>query len=89
MWVEDEEGNTDYCKTVIIVQDIQNICGGPDGGKIYGQAISIKNRIDTIPATNVKYFLFRNVINLYKELTSSEGKYLFGNLIKDTYTLGA
>ncbi|MBK9961174.1 MAG: hypothetical protein IPP06_07495 [Saprospiraceae bacterium] len=25
MWVEDEEGNKDYCKTVVIVQDNQDI----------------------------------------------------------------
>jgi hypothetical protein len=32
MWVEDEEGNRDYCKTVIIVQDNQDIC--PNTGSL-------------------------------------------------------
>jgi deoxyxylulose-5-phosphate synthase len=26
MWVEDEEGNKDYCKTIVIVQDNDSIC---------------------------------------------------------------
>ncbi|MBK9270503.1 MAG: T9SS type A sorting domain-containing protein [Saprospiraceae bacterium] len=32
MWVEDEEGNRDYCKTVVIVQDNQDIC--PNTGSV-------------------------------------------------------
>jgi len=37
MWVEDEEGNRDYCKTVIIVQDNQDICPNTGSlGKITG-----------------------------------------------------
>lgn len=26
VWVEDEEGNRDYCRTVVIVQDNQDLC---------------------------------------------------------------
>ncbi|MBK9639877.1 MAG: hypothetical protein IPO72_00940 [Saprospiraceae bacterium] len=37
MWVEDEEGNKDYCKTVVIVQDNQDICPNTGSfGKITG-----------------------------------------------------
>ncbi|MFN8331447.1 MAG: hypothetical protein U0T81_09555 [Saprospiraceae bacterium] len=39
MWVEDEEGNKDYCKTVVIVQDNLDICPntGSFGSKITGE----------------------------------------------------
>jgi hypothetical protein len=33
MWVEDEEGNKDYCKTVVIVQDNQDICPNTGSAK--------------------------------------------------------
>ncbi|MBK7466967.1 MAG: hypothetical protein IPJ43_09140 [Saprospiraceae bacterium] len=26
MWVEDEEGNTDFCKTQLIIQDVNDVC---------------------------------------------------------------
>lgn len=29
VWVEDEEGNADFCKTVVIVQDNNNLCPDP------------------------------------------------------------
>ncbi|MFN8329771.1 MAG: hypothetical protein U0T81_00890 [Saprospiraceae bacterium] len=45
MWVEDEEGNKDYCKTVVIVQDNLDICPnqGSAKGKISGLINNEKN----------------------------------------------
>ncbi|MBK7231938.1 MAG: hypothetical protein IPH93_06680 [Saprospiraceae bacterium] len=38
VWVEDEEGNRDYCKTVVIIQDNQDICPNTGSvGKITGE----------------------------------------------------
>jgi hypothetical protein len=90
MWVEDEEGNTDYCKTVIIVQDKLNVCDSHPHfpGRISGQIFSIKDRKDIIPAKNV-YLLLLKDGNGYKQLTTSGGNYLFGDLPPGKYTLKA
>ncbi|MEP7195577.1 MAG: cohesin domain-containing protein [Saprospiraceae bacterium] len=46
LWVEDEEGNRDYCKTIIIVNDNLDICpSDPALGEIKGE---IKTRIGKI-----------------------------------------
>ena len=40
MWVEDEEGNTDFCKTTIIIQDNQDICPNTGSARIQGDAVT-------------------------------------------------
>jgi len=43
MWVEDEEGNTDFCKTTIIIQDVNDICPNTSNfGKITGDIKTLK-----------------------------------------------
>jgi hypothetical protein len=41
MWVEDEAGNTSYCKTIIVVVDNQNICPFEPGGFYISGTISL------------------------------------------------
>ncbi len=61
MWVEDESGNRDYCKTTLIIQDINNYCPDADPqGSVTG---SVKNRKGN-PVTAT--------ISLYKDNNISE-----------------
>ena len=44
MWVEDEEGNTDFCKTQLIIQDVNDICpNNTNLGKITGNIKTLKS----------------------------------------------
>jgi hypothetical protein len=83
MWVEDLEGNTDYCKTVIIVQDNQNICDDTQSlkGRINGDL-----RTESNDVTNpVKMELYENG-NMMLERTGSP--YTFGDLkLATTYVV--
>ncbi|MEP7196843.1 MAG: HYR domain-containing protein [Saprospiraceae bacterium] len=76
MWVEDEEGNKDYCRTTIIVQDNLNIC--PDNnltgkGKITG---NLRNEHDE-EASPVNVYLFNNQNMMNQRIGSP---YQFGDL---------
>ncbi len=75
MWVEDEEGNKDYCKTVVIVQDNLDICPntGSAKGKIAGTITNEKNE----EAKPVDVYLFNNS-NMMNQRVGSP--YQFGDL---------
>ncbi len=79
MWVEDEEGNTDYCKTVIIVQDNQDVCPNSatnPTGRITGLLTTEKG--DETEFSDVQMFVSQV---MKKEMTThSDGKYMFGDL---------
>ena len=77
LWVMDEEGNADFCKTTILIQDPQNIC--PDKkplGKISGLLKTEKDE------TTEKVFasLYQSGSKLKEMTTASNGNYLFGDL---------
>ncbi len=78
MWVEDEEGNKDYCKTVIIVQDNQNICPDNLNGKARITGLVTDEKGEDI--NPVEIGLYRNG-NMMVERTGNP--YLFGDLVKD------
>ncbi len=77
MWVEDEEGNTDYCKTTIIVQDNQDIC--PNSivpGRITGLL-----KTETGSETEFSDVQMYESQLMKKQMTThSDGKYFFGDL---------
>ncbi len=82
MWVEDEEGNTDYCKTVIIVQDNQDVCPNTGSfGNITGE-LKTEND-DQTELSNVELLVSSNMMK--SMVTSNDGKYLFGDLKPNTY----
>ncbi|MEP7195578.1 MAG: T9SS type A sorting domain-containing protein [Saprospiraceae bacterium] len=83
MWVEDEEGNRDFCKTIIVVTDNLKICPPPeiDFGKISGQ---IKTRDKEVTGP-VKVQLYEKEILLEETIG---GPYAFNDLsIDKTYTV--
>jgi hypothetical protein len=85
MWVEDEEGNTDYCKTVIIVQDNQDVCPntGSSKGRVSGELRTENN--DETELANVELLLSTNMMK--QITTNAAGTYLFGELTPNTYTV--
>jgi len=79
LWVEDEEGNKDYCKTIIVVQDNQDICPdkGSAKGKISGN-IKTETGVETKP---VEVSLFHNG-SMMRQMMGSP--YSFGDLAMNT-----
>lgn len=75
MWVEDEEGNTDYCRTTIIVTDFFGLCDWRPDASLSGRIISIRNRMDTIPIKNDKFNQYFVGTNYYFSLP--RGSYYF------------
>ncbi|MGB4968231.1 MAG: T9SS type A sorting domain-containing protein [Saprospiraceae bacterium] len=88
LWVEDVEGNTDYCKTAILVTDTDDICCDiREYGKINGMILCSLDGKDSIEGPIVHV----NLINgnfLYKQQTTSKD-YKFGNLPISKYELNA
>ena len=78
MWVEDEEGNTDYCKTVIIVQDNQDICPntGNAKGRITGDLKTEKG--DETEFGDVQMYVGPSMKK--QVITHSDGHFMFGDL---------
>ncbi len=79
VWVEDEEGNKDYCVTTIIVQDNQNICPNPptaNSGNVNG-LVKTENGELTAKAA-VELYNGKDLIR--QQTTNSTGTYLFGDL---------
>jgi len=74
LWVEDEEGNKDYCKTIIIVQD-NGLCPnvGSAKGRISGQMMTEKNE-ETAPV-DVRLYMNGSMVS---QRTGSP--YSFGDL---------
>jgi hypothetical protein len=54
MWVEDEEGNTDFCKTTIIIQDVNDIC--PNGGSSIKGDIKTANKLEDTKPVDLELF---------------------------------
>ncbi|MEO6189946.1 MAG: T9SS type A sorting domain-containing protein [Saprospiraceae bacterium] len=82
MWVEDEEGNRDYCKTVVIIQDNLDICPNTGSfGKITGELKTRKG--DLTNPVDVELY---NNGNMMKQIVG--GPYSFGDLkLAQTYTV--
>ncbi|MBV6471834.1 MAG: hypothetical protein JPMHGGIA_00084 [Saprospiraceae bacterium] len=83
MWVEDEEGNTDYCKTVVIVQDNQDVCPNTgSAGRITGDLRTENN--DETELSNVQ---IASVAMSRDYVTKADGKFLFGDLAPNSYAV--
>ncbi|MEP7196438.1 MAG: HYR domain-containing protein [Saprospiraceae bacterium] len=81
MWVEDEEGNKDYCKTIVIIQDNLDICPNTgSAGKIVGELKT--NKGDLTNPVDVKLM---NNGNITKEAIGSP--YSFGDLELKSYVV--
>jgi hypothetical protein len=77
MWVEDEEGNRDYCSTIVIVQDNQNICPNSSNlGTISGN-LKTENGDNTAEVT---VDLYHNGQLANSKLTQQDGFYAFRDL---------
>ncbi|MBK9721361.1 MAG: T9SS type A sorting domain-containing protein [Saprospiraceae bacterium] len=85
MWVQDEEGNTDYCKTVIIIQDNQDICPntGSAKGRIEGE-LKTENGSGTELAEAQMYLVNKMMKQV---VTKVDGQYLFGDLDPNSYSV--
>ncbi|MEP7197628.1 MAG: T9SS type A sorting domain-containing protein, partial [Saprospiraceae bacterium] len=82
LWVEDEEGNKDYCKTLIIIYD-NNLCPnvGSAKGKINGLITTEMNE----ESTPIDVHLYMNGALLSQKVGSP---YSFGDLdLKSTYII--
>ncbi len=78
VWVEDEEGNRDYCSTSVIVQDNQNICPnvGPATGHVSGLL-----KTETGQATaEASVELYNGGVRERNMTTSKDGLYAFYDL---------
>ncbi len=77
IYVTDKDGNQDYCRTELILQDNQNVCPDvPTFGSISGAIKGYKNN----PSPNVRVVL-KNQNGLEKELaTDYQGTYVFNDL---------
>ncbi|NOT37148.1 MAG: HYR domain-containing protein [Saprospiraceae bacterium] len=81
VWVEDEEGNRDYCTTLIVVQDNQNIC--PNVGSSIKVTGEIKTEEGNFTAqTSVD--LYQNGQFVQSANTMLDGNYQFKNLVEFT-----
>lgn len=77
LWVEDEQGNKDFCVTAILVQDPQNVCpNSKPFGKIIGDCKTETNQ----STEKVETRLFQSGLMTKRMTTSSTGQYFFGDL---------
>jgi hypothetical protein len=75
--VEDEEGNKDCCNTTVVVQDPQNVCPNVGSfGRIVGELITANDE----GAQDAEVQLLESAVMKKMMVTSSNGKYLFGDL---------
>ncbi len=75
--VEDEEGNKDCCKTTVVVQDPQNVCPNTGSfGKISGELKTASGE----GTQDAEVQLFESSVMKKQMTTTSNGKYLFGDL---------
>ncbi len=87
IYVTDKDGNQDYCRTELILQDNQNVCPDvPTFGSISGSIRGYKNN----PSPNVSVIL-KDANGLEKELTTDfQGLYAFNDLeMFNDYSLNA
>lgn len=79
VWVEDEEGNKDYCITSVIVQDNQNICPNPptvNTGNVNGLVKTENGELTAKAAVE----LYKGQDLVRQSTTTGTGLYLFGDL---------
>ena len=77
VWVEDEEGNRDYCVTTVIVQDNQNICPNTGNlGTVTGELKTEDGR--TAAAATVDLLKSGQIAD--SRVTLSDGKFAFRDL---------
>ncbi len=85
VWVEDEEGNKDYCTTTVIVQDNQNIC--PNTGNLGTVTGELKTE-DGRKAANATVDLYKSGNIVDSRLTYNDGKFAFKDLgLQNQYML--
>ncbi len=77
MWVEDEEGNADFCRTTIEVQDPNNVCDGADSLAAIGGKLFTNDRREL---SNTKVQLFNGGTMMKEGKSSGKGDYAFYNL---------
>ncbi|NOT37150.1 MAG: T9SS type A sorting domain-containing protein [Saprospiraceae bacterium] len=77
MWVEDEEGNRDYCVTTVIVQDNQNIC--PNTGNL-GSVTGELRTEDGRKSASATVDLYKSGHIMDSRLTLADGTYSFKDL---------
>ncbi|MDQ3141877.1 MAG: T9SS type A sorting domain-containing protein [Bacteroidota bacterium] len=80
IYVTDEEGNQDFCKTILIVQDNQDVC--PDAGSITKATIfGIIKSSNNLAAPNVEVTLLKDNLGFVEQKTTgSIGEYAFANI---------
>ncbi len=85
VWVEDEEGNRDYCSTLIVIQDNQNTCPN------VGNALKITGEVRTSTGNStalVAMDLYENGQFSKTAITKSDGFYMHSGLIEfESYLL--
>lgn len=77
MWVEDEEGNADYCTTIIEVQDPNEVCEGTSNLPAIAGSVFTE---DLMYVENVEVDLQMNGNPFAKRVTGRDGHYAFMNL---------
>ncbi len=88
MWVEDAEGNRDYCSTVVIVQDNQNLC--PDSGSAKGRISGQLKTEEGQNAADVIVDIFKSGQLINSRTTLQDGQYSFRELaFPESYMLKA
>ncbi|MBK8955831.1 MAG: T9SS type A sorting domain-containing protein [Saprospiraceae bacterium] len=75
--VEDEEGNKDCCKTTVVIQDPHNVC--PDVGS-FGKISGEIRTLNSEETQDAEVQLFESTIMKKQMTTSTNGRYLFGDL---------
>ncbi len=83
LWVEDEEGNKDYCLTAIIVQDNQNIC--PNVGHFSTITGDLRTESGEL-TTQASVDLFEQAI-LQKTKMAVDGHYAFTDIKDGDYRI--
>lgn len=59
VWVQDEEGNSDYSSIPILVEDVFNVCPDGDSFTLYGQINSVIHEKTTFLTKDVETNLFK------------------------------
>ncbi|MBK7233860.1 MAG: T9SS type A sorting domain-containing protein [Saprospiraceae bacterium] len=79
VWVEDEEGNRDYCRTVVIVQDNQDLCPN-DATAQKGKINGLLKTEEGDNAADVVVDIFRSGQLINSKTTLQDGQYTFREL---------
>jgi trimeric autotransporter adhesin len=78
VYVQDQEGNSDFCKTTLVVQDPLNVCKNSGSfGRITGELKTENNQM----TEKVDARLYRLGLMTKRMTTSANGSYFFGDLV--------